>query len=422
MDTDSIPLLCAMIALVAFSGFFSASETAFSTMNRIKVKNMAQAGNHTAERALALAEDYDKLISGILVGNNIVNIVLASLGTVFFTMHFPKNGVAISSTVITVAVLIFGEVSPKSIAKEAPESFALFATPILRVILTVLAPVNLIFTAWKKLLLKIFKIKSENIVTEEELLTIVEEAESVGGIDEDESEIIRSAIEFNDLMAQDILTPRVDVTALSMDSGREEITACFMESGFSRIPVYEENIDNIVGVLNQKDYYEKVLYSDGDIKDAVGAVIHITQTVKIGDLLKIFQEEKVHMAVVTDEYGGTAGIITLEDVLEELVGEIWDEHDEVTEEIRQVGEREYIVSCNTAIDKFIEAFDLTCDTEVAAVSGWVMEQIGRIPVEGEHFTYETLDVTVTKTEATRVLEIAVRVKAEDTSESGAADE
>ncbi len=413
MDTDSIPLLCIMIALIAFSGFFSASETAFSTMNRIKVKNMAQAGNRTAECALALAEDYDRLISTILVGNNIVNIALASIGTVFFTLFFPENGVSISSIVITVVVLIFGEVSPKSLAKEAPEAFVLVATPFLRVILLVLAPINMVFTLWKKLLLKIFKIKGSNIVTEEELLTIVEEAESVGGIDEDEGEIIRSAIEFNDLSAQDILTPRVDVTALSMNSDREEITACFMESGFSRIPVYEESIDNIVGVLNQKDYYEKVLYGDGDIKDAVGSVIHITQTVKIGDLLKIFQEEKVHMAVVTDEYGGTAGIITLEDVLEQLVGEIWDEHDEVQEDIRQVGEADYIVSCNTAIDKFIETFALTCETDAATVSGWVTEQIGKIPAEGECFNCERLDVTVTKTETTRVLEIAVHVMPEE---------
>ncbi|MBQ8911758.1 MAG: DUF21 domain-containing protein, partial [Clostridia bacterium] len=257
-----IPLLLAMVGLLVLSGYFSASETAFSTMNRTRMKTLAQEKNKKAKLALKLSDNYGKLISTILVGNNIVNIALSSIATVFF-LDLIKNNESLatftSTAVITIAVLIFGEVSPKTLAKESPEKFAMFSAPLMHALSVVLTPINFLFNSWNKMLLKIFKVKSETTVTEDDLLTIVDEAETVGGIDEEESKIIRSAIEFNDLDVHDVLTPRVDVVAVSIDDSIDEIHKAFRNSGFSRLPVYKDTIDNILGVINQKDFYEHVM-------------------------------------------------------------------------------------------------------------------------------------------------------------------
>ncbi len=410
-SSDSIGIILAMIVLIAMSGYFSATETAFSSLNRIRMKNASENGDKRASLVLSLAEQFDKLLSTILVGNNIVNIGLSSIATVFFIDLFGNvYGPTLATVVITVVVLIFGEISPKSLAKESPEKFASFSAPIMRVLMWVLTPINFLFSLWKKLLSKLIRTDGTPSITEEELLTIVEEAEQDGGIDESESELIRSAIEFNDLQAVDIFTPRVDVEAVEVDDDKKAIADIFTQTGFSRLPVYDDTIDNIVGIIHLKDFYAQIYTTDAPLSSIVKPAVHISRSMKIYDLLRLLQREKAHMAVIADEYGGTVGIVTMEDILEELVGETWDEHDEVIEEMQKLEDGSYRIVCSAAIDDLAELFDIETDPEsdITTVSGWVMESLGRIPKEGDTFSEDGLFVTVTKTDARRVLEITVR--------------
>ena len=403
-----IPLLLAMAGLLALSGYFSASETAFSTMNRNKIKTLAQEKNKSAKIALKLTENYGKLISTILVGNNIVNISLSSIATLFFLELIQNNeslATFTSTAVITVAVLIFGEISPKTLAKESPEKFALFSAPIMNVLFTVLTPVNFIFNAWNKMLLKVFKVKNETTVTEDDLLSIVDEAETVGGIDEEESKIIRSAIEFNDLDVHDVLTPRVDVVAVDVNDSIEDIHNAFRKSGFSRLPVYKDTIDNVLGVINQKDFYEHVMLNHRKLKAIIAPAKMVTPFMKISDLMKLLQRSKSHMAIVIDEYGGTQGIVTLEDIIEELVGEIWDEHDEVTEEIVPIDDTHYEISGALSTQKLLSLLDVEVDDDEDlpnTVAGLVMKENESIPTENEQINYKNLIFTVLKTENSRI--------------------
>ena len=418
-DSNSINygIIVVMIALIAMSAYFSATETAFSSLNRIRMKNAAENGNKRAALVLSLGEKFDKLLSTILVGNNIVNIGVSSIATVLFIDLFGETlGPTLATAIITVVVLIFGEISPKSLAKESPEAFAMFSAPIMQVLMWILTPINFLFSLWKKLLSKLIRTDGTPSITEEELLTIVEEAEQDGGIDEQESELIRSAIEFNDLQAVDIFTPRVDVEAVEVDDDKQTVADIFTKTGYSRLPVYEDTIDNIVGIIHLKDFYAKVYTTDAPLTDIVKPTVFITRSMKIYDLHRLLQREKAHMAVIADEYGGTVGIVTMEDILEELVGEIWDEHDEVIEEMEKLTDGSYRIVCSASIDDLAELFDIKTDPEsdITTVSGWVMECLGRIPQEGDTFSSEGLFVTVTKTDARRVVEILVRK--EDTEE------
>lgn len=415
-SSDSIGIILFMVALIVMSAYFSATETAFSSFNRIRLKNMAENGNKRAALVLDLAEKYDKLLSTILVGNNIVNIATSSIATVLFIGLLGETlGPTVSTVVITIVVLIFGEISPKSLAKESPEKFAMFSAPIMRVLMWILTPINFLFSQWKKLLSLLIRSDNSPSITEEELLTIVEEAEQDGGIDESESELIRSAIEFNDLLAVDIFTPRVDVEGVELTDDKQTIADTFSKTGFSRLPVYEDTLDDIVGIIHLKDFYAQVYTTDAPLSDIVKPAVFITRSMKIYDLLRLLQREKAHMAVIADEYGGTVGIVTMEDILEELVGEIWDEHDEVIEEIEKQEDDSYRIVCSASLDDLCELFDLKTDpdSDVTTVSGWVMECLGRIPSEGDTFTCEGLFVTVTKTDGRRVLEIVVKKQEPD---------
>ena len=410
MDTDSIILLVVVICMVVMSGYFSATETAFTSLNRIRLKSRADNGDKKAEKTLALAEDYDKLLSTILIGNNIVNNVAATLSTLLFIALVGKeNGPAVSTIVLTVVVLIFGEISPKSLAKESPEAFAMFSAPLLRMLMLVLTPLNFIFGLWKKLLTKLFHKEQDEGITDEELVTMVEEAEDQGGLDREESQLIRSAIRFDDLEAGDILTPRVDVVAVEDTSTLNEIAAVFASEGYSRLPVYHESVDDIVGVLHQKDLFSARYHGRDELKPLVRPVLHITASTKIDDLMRQFQRTKTQMAVVVDEYGGTEGILTMEDIVEELVGEIWDEHDEVVEQFRKQADGSYLIACSADLDDMYDLFQVTGECDAATVSGWVLEELGRVPEVGDRFTWENLDVTVTRAEHHRVLEIRVEI-------------
>lgn len=407
MDSSSIIMLVVLLFLVLMSGYFSSTETAFSCINRIRLKNMAAAGNRRAKLVLRLAEDYDRLLSTILIGNNIVNLSAASIATVLFTRWLGEKGVPVSTVVLTVVVLIFGEISPKSLAKEKPEKLAMAFAPLLRLLVVILKPVNFLFTQWKKLLLRIFKGGDDQGITEEELMTIVGEAENDGGIDAHEGRLIRSAIEFHDLNAEDILTPRVDIVAIEDTDSLEEIAKTFKENNFSRLPVYHENLDDIRGALHEKDFYS-CCWEDGHlVSEQMQAVIWVPENMPISRLLNQMQHAATHMAVVVDEFGGTAGIVTLEDILEELVGEIWDEHDEVSEDFRRNDDGSMTISGSANLEEMFELFSIDEERDYVSVSGWVMEELGRIPVEEDSFDYGRLHVTVTKTDGRRVMEIRV---------------
>lgn len=411
MDSSTVWSFCVLFILLLLSAYFSASETAFSSMNRILMKNLASDGNKRAARALDLAEQYDKLLSTILIGNNIVNIVASSLATVTAAKLSDSSwAITVSTFLLTVLILIFCEISPKSLAKDSAESFAMFSAPFMRVLMILLTPANLCFMGWKKLLTKIIKPKAIKSEIEEELLTFVEEAENEGDLDEEESDLIRNAIEFNETKAEDIFTPRVDIVAVNIEDSHDRIRQAFFESGFSRLPVYRNSIDNIVGVINQKDFTNPNNAGKA-VEDMMSKPLLIFPSIKISKLLTMLQKKKCHLAVIVDDYGGTMGIVTLEDVVEELVGEIWDEHDQVVEEFTDLGNGRYRVLCSASLEDLFEHLNTELPEpapESANVGGWVMENLGRIAQEGDSFEALGLQVTVTACDGPRVEEIIVQ--------------
>ena len=409
MNPDHLSSITAMVICVILSGYFSATETAFSSVNRTRLKAMAEKGDRKAELALRLAEDYDKLISTILIGNNVVNIALASIGTLFFVDLLGDRGATVSTAVITVVVLIFGEITPKSIAKDYPEKFAMFSAPMINMLIVLLTPLNFLFGLWKKLVGMIFKGEQDAGMSQEELLLLVDEVQQDGAIDESEGELLRNAIEFGDLEARDILTHRVDLEAVPTDATKEEVAALFTESRFSRLLVYEDSIDKIVGVIHQKDFYTGTGIVDAPLKEIMTEPLYIHQTEKVDDLLQLLRTNKSHMAIVIDEYGGTMGIVTMEDILEELVGEIWDEHDEVEEPIQKIDDTTYILDGSVTLDDFCDHFDVKSDSDSVSLGGWVMDQMECIPDEGDSFEYENLTITVSKTDDHRVEAVTVTV-------------
>lgn len=407
MDGNATLTTIILFALVAFSAFFSSAETAYTSMNRVRIKNLANSGDKRAERVLALAEDYDRLISSILIGNNIVNILSSSLATVLFVGFLGNKGVTASTVVMTVVILLFGEVAPKSIARVKSETIAMAFYPALNVIMKILTPFNFLMGCWQKLIGRMFKEDEEHGVTEEELITMVEEAESDGEIDEHESELIRSAIEFTDLCVEDILTPRVDIIAVDVDEVKEEITSKFVESGFSRLPVYQDSVDDIIGILHEKDFYRN--RDRLSVRDMMTTPICVMPSTRLSVLLKMLQQQKGHMAVVMDEYGGVIGIVTLEDILEELVGEIWDEHDEIVEEFQRQPDGSYRVDGGANLDDLLDIFALNKEYESVTVNGWVLEEMGTFPQVGDTFDCEHLHVTVEEVDKRRVTQILIEV-------------
>ena len=401
-------LWAALVILVGFSAFFSASETAFSSLNQIRLKSRAEDGDSSAARVLAMAEQYDKLLSTILIGNNIVNIAAASIGTILFTqMLGAERGATVSTIVLTIIVLIFGEVTPKSLAKEMPEKVATAVSPFLVLLMALMTPLTWLFTQWKKLLGHFVHSGEADTITEGELMTMVSEAENDGELTDRESELIRSAIEFDDVEVEEILTPRVDVVAVEDDIPLEELAQTFAESGYSRLPVYHGTIDNIIGVVHEKDFYIARLKKATKIDDLVVPTLYTTGSTQISQLLRTLREQHHHLAVVVDEYGGTEGIITLEDILEELVGEIWDEHDEAAEALRKPSDGRWLVSGPASGDDLYEELDLPEEEDIDSntVNGLVQEKTCHLPKVGDRFTLGEYDGVVTRTAKRRVTEV-----------------
>ena len=405
---DYLGKLIAMVICLILSAYFSATETSFSSLNKTRLKVLADDGNKKAERALKLADNYDKLIFTILIGNNIVNIAMASIGTLLFIGIYGDVGATISTVVVTVVVLFFGEITPKSVAKDMPEKFAMFSAPFIQVWIWVLTPVNFLLSQWKKLISRFFKTDDESKISHEELLLFMEDAEQDGGIDENEGELLRNALEFRDLTAAEILTHRIEIEAVDITDSHEDIAKVFTQSGFSRLLVYRDTIDQVVGVLHQKDFYVNGKMTERPIADIMTAPLFVYQHTKIRDILETLQLKKSHIAIVVDDFGGTLGIVTMEDILEELVGEIWDEHDEVEEDFEKLGEDLYRVDCSVSLEDFCEFFDIKLESDSVSVGGWIMEYLNHIPVKDETIDVENLEITVSEVNAHRVSFITVR--------------
>ncbi|MBR2617215.1 MAG: HlyC/CorC family transporter [Clostridia bacterium] len=424
MTSDSIPIVCVvLVILIVLSGMFSATETAYSSINRIRIKALMSEGNKKARNVNDFIERYDSMLSTVLIGNNIVNITATSLSTLLFVFLLKGNeslAATLSTVVLTVVILLFGEITPKMLAKKNPERFAMATVGFMRFIFVLLYPLNLIFMGWKWLVGKIFRAKEEQGITEEELLVIVDEAEKNGDLTDQETQLISSAIEFTDLDVGDVLVPRVNVIAVEKSTPMEEIKKMFLEYEFSRIPVYEENIDTIIGIIHEKDFFSAYFRGDTDVSAILTKVVFATPHMKISSLLNKLQREKVHLAIVTDEYGGTKGLVTMEDILEELVGEIWDEHDEVVNLFTALSDNEYAVDGNAPLHDFFDLVEMdgADEFEATTVGGWVTEQMERIPVEGDFFDYKHLHLEITKTDSRRVIEVKLTVNEKEEEESG----
>ena len=414
MPDGSVPILIALVVLIIMSGFFSSTETAYSCANRIKLRALSSNGNKRAKQVLDLAEtNYDRLISTILIGNNIVNIVATTLATILFAMLIENSSTAnvVSTVVMTLAILIFGEITPKLIAKTYPEKMAMAFYPLIKSIYYLLYLLNLVFAGWKWLISKIFRFKDDDVVTEEEIMTIVEEAEEDGTLNEEETKLIRSVIEFDDLEVGDILVPRVNIVAVDVSSSMDDIKKVFAREGYSRILVYKDSIDTVIGTIHEKDFFNAYLAGKKGIDGIMQNAFYTTEHAKISDLLKQLQKKKLHIAVVLDEYGGTLGLLTMEDILEELVGEIYDEHDEIINYFKDLNENTCIVDGNAPVNDTFEKFNLEQDESVDAntMSGFVIEQLGIIPHAGYQFEYKNLSIEILKSTVKRVLQMKITV-------------
>lgn len=420
MPDGSVQLLVALIILILFSGFFSATETAFSCANKIKLRTLASNGNKRATKVLVLAEEnFDMLISTILVGNNIVNISAATISTLLFALLIKNPQIDssfVSTAVTTVAVLIFGEITPKFIAKTYPEKLAMLFYPVIRFFTFLFKPINIIFSGWKKFISVVFKLKNEEIITEEEIITIVEEAKEDGTLKQEETELIKSVIEFDDQEVENIYTPRVNLVAVDINSSMEDIQKVFQTTKFSRLPVYLETIDQIIGTIHQSDFYSLLFTKATSIKSILKEPYFTTSHTKISKLLNQLQKNKTHMAIVLDEYGGTLGIVTMEDILEELVGEIWDEHDVEVAHYFKEDDTTYIVNGNAPTDIIFELFNHEAEKdnfEANTVSGWILEYLGEIPISGTTFKFKNLQVDILQSTVKKINKVRISLQEEN---------
>ncbi|WP_281523141.1 hemolysin family protein [Mogibacterium timidum] len=409
------PYIISMILLLLLSGFFSATETAFTSVSKIKIKNMASDDVTNAELVLEITENFDKFLTTILIGNNIANIATTSIATVFFIKLYGSYGATVATIVVTILVLIFGEISPKNIAKDKAEGLALFAAPIVKALMIAFAPLNRIFGIWKKFVDKLFKVSSEQGYTEDELKTIVEEAKTGGNIGESQSELITNAIEFEDLEAIDIITPRIDIIAIELGTPVEEIGKTFKSTGLSRLPVFEDDLDNIIGILNQKDFHNYVVGEGKSVNLYIKPVAYVAESIKASILLKKMQAKATHMAIIVDEYGGTTGLVTMEDIIEELVGKIYDEHDTIEmREVTDLIDGSYSVAGGANIEKFFELQGEDIDIDATTVNGWAMIELDRIPKVGDQFEYtskhKVFQVRITRADSKRALRLHIRVE------------
>lgn len=415
MDSTDIGNIIAFLILVLFSGFFSSSETAFTSVNRIRLKNEVEKGDKKSKVALELTDKFDSVLSTILIGNNIVNIASSSIATLLFISWFPVYGPTLATIVTTILILIFGEITPKNIAKEKSETVAKGVAPVIRFLMFIFTPFLWILQKWKVMTDRLFQLEGEEVISEDELQSIVDEAESGGSIEGHEHRLVKSALDFDDLEVSSILMPRVDVVGCDIEATDEEIEKLFLTHNYSRLVVYDDTIDDVVGVLHEKDFnrYLRAKKQTGrnlSFLTVIKEVIFVPPVMNLSKLLQTMQVKKIHMAIVTDEHGGTIGIATMEDVLEELVGEIWDEYDEIEEKVEEiVPGTQYKIKGTANLEKIFEMFGIDeADNYISnTVSGFVIEELGKFAEEGDEFVFHNMKVTVTLVRNRRVLEIQI---------------
>lgn len=405
-----------LVILVLLSAFFSAAETAFTGVNRIRLKNMHEEGSKGAGYALKVIEKYDKCLTTILIGNNIVNIGTSSLATLLCVQLFADRGPVIATAATTVIVLIFGEITPKTIAKGNAETMSIFFGRILWGLMFILTPISAVFLLIQKAATRLFNKKNEVSVTEQELMHIIEEIEDEGVLEAQESTLVRNALEFDETTAEQIMQPRVNVTGIDIYDSNEKIMELFKSEAYTRLPVYEKSLDHIVGVISYRDFTQKMMEDpDFNLSEIISDIMYIPSLMHISELLKRMQKEKEHIAVVVDQYGGTAGIVTMEDVLEELVGEIWDENDEISTPVKFVSEDTFIVSGEVSKVDFNRYFesqetDYEINGDFNTVGGWVLELFGRIPSPGDKIETDEFTITVQSLNERRIGDLKFVIK------------
>lgn len=400
--------------LILCSSFFSCIETAFSCVSTARLKNEESKGNKKARNALFITENFDKALTTILIGNNVVNLGCSSLATVLCMNIFQNFAAAISTGLTTLLVLIFGEIIPKCIGKEKSETVALNTAIILKGIMIVLTPLSFLFIAIKTGALKLLNIRNDSpTVTEDELKYIIEHSENEGVLEEEESEMVQSALEFDEKSAFEVLTPRVDMLALDIDDDFETNKNKILTERYSRVPVYKENLDNILGILYTRDYLEELIEGKTpDIKLLINDAFFTYKSRKLSALMNDLRKNQVNMAIVTDEYGGTLGIVTMEDLIEEIVGEIYDEDEDIEKEYTKLRENCYFVSGDLDFNQLLELTDredFDNDTESHTVGGFIFEHMGRIPKVGDKFEIDGLSFEVYKVEERRIISAIVKV-------------
>lgn len=422
VNVDPVPSssLILYVVLVMLSAFFSSAETALSSVNRVRMIRMSEDGDKGAKRVLHLVDRFDDTLSTILVGNNIVNIGAATVSTAIATsIYSGGTGLVISTFATTVIILIFGEILPKSLAKEFAEKYSLLISGILLLLVKVLKPVTMIFTGLKKLVLRMIGMNDkEPSVTEEELKVLVDMGEEEGVLGETEAELVHSAFAFNDITVDDVLTPRIDILAVDIDDTLEEIKDTIFSGGHSRLPVYKDSIDNVIGVLSERDFLRSMMRDEvTDVRSLIRPLTYVSPQTKLIELLPVLQQKQSHMAIVLDEFGGTAGLITLEDMLEELVGDIWDEHDESIVYLKRLRDGVYECMADMDVDEFADEMGIK-EPEVDAntMGGWIVELLGDIPEKGARVTYEDMTFTVLHVEKRRIRKLLVETGQSESAE------
>ncbi len=408
--------LILMVLLVLFSAFFSSSEISYATANKLHIRSAAEAGDRRAKGVQWISDHFPKFLSTILVGNNLVNIAFSSVMTLLLNTYYGSRGESAAPLVSTAVLLICGEIIPKIVGTSQADRLVYFYVYPLRFFMLLFTPVVAVVNAIVGKLSKLWTPEEpEPEVTDDELVTILETIEEEGVFTEQESELIKSAIEFSDVTAMDILVPRVDVTAFNLDDGLEKLLEDEEMLSYSRIPVYRETIDNIQGILSTKKLLKAAVtqeLDEIDVDDLLSPPVYVHKTRTISSILKEFRKKHLMMAVVVDEFGGTMGILTLEDILEEIVGDIFDESDDVELDVVPEGEDIYTVDGGTNIDDFFEYIGYTpadFESEYSTMGGWAVEKLDRFPKVGDHFTWDRFDVTVTAAETMRVETLQIRL-------------
>ncbi|MBQ2776946.1 MAG: HlyC/CorC family transporter [Peptococcaceae bacterium] len=418
MDTDSTILYVIIAVLIALSAVFSSAETAFLSTNRIRMRNLHEDGEKRAGLVLSMLENQNKLISSLLVGNNIVNISASAIATKIATDIFNDAGVGIATGVMTLLVLVFGEVIPKNLAAAHAESWAMFIAPFIRAVSIVLTPLVFLLTKLSDFVVSFSKKYDDDdspTITEDEFRLLVDVGQEEGVFDESESEMINSIMEFDEIVVKEIMVPRIDIVGLDGEDNVNEALRLIIDGGHSRIPVYEDSIDNIVGILYAKDIFEHMNedFEQLKVKTLIRNAYYIPETKKVDDLLEELRMKKVHMAIILDEYGGTSGLVTIEDLLEEIIGDIQDEYDAEEDLIVMHSDTVLVADARTPIHDVEEAFDIELDEEILddseadTIGGIAFEHLGGIPEKGDEVTVDRFHIRVVEVQGRRIAKVEV---------------